>query len=106
MIFLCNFLKGIVLGIGAILPGISSGVLCVIMGMYEELINIISNFLKDLKKNLLYMAPLFLGALIGIIGFSKMILFTIEKYPLQTNSLFIGLILRFNSKYYERNKEK
>ena len=44
-----NCVKGIAIGAGAILPGISSGVLCVIFGIYEKLLDSILNFLKILK---------------------------------------------------------
>ena len=37
MNFLVNCVKGIAIGAGAILPGISSGVLCVIFGIYEKI---------------------------------------------------------------------
>ena len=40
MQFLFNFVKGIFIGAGAILPGISSGVLCIIFGIYEKLIDL------------------------------------------------------------------
>ena len=46
-----NFFIGILIGGGAILPGISSGVLCVIFGIYEKLLDSILNFFKDIKKN-------------------------------------------------------
>lgn len=46
MKFLFNYIKGILIGAGAIIPGISSGVLCVIFGIYETLLNSILNFLK------------------------------------------------------------
>ncbi len=49
MNFLVNCVKGIAIGAGAILPGISSGVLCVIFGIYEKLLDSILNFLKILK---------------------------------------------------------
>ena len=39
MNFILNFCMGILIGAGAILPGISSGVLCVIFGIYENLLN-------------------------------------------------------------------
>ena len=39
MHFLSNVIKGIAIGAGAILPGISSGVLCVVFGIYETLLN-------------------------------------------------------------------
>ena len=43
-----NFFKGILIGAGAILPGISSGVLCVIFGLYEKLLNSILGFFKNI----------------------------------------------------------
>ena len=51
MNFMKDCLKGIALGAGAILPGISSGVLCVIFGIYEKLLDAILNFFKDMKKD-------------------------------------------------------
>lgn len=50
MHFLGSCFKGIAIGAGAIIPGISSGVLCVIFGIYDKLLNSILNFLKHLKK--------------------------------------------------------
>ena len=52
MKFLFNYIKGILIGAGAIIPGISSGVLCVIFGIYETLLNSILNFFKDWKNNI------------------------------------------------------
>ena len=46
-----DFIIGILLGSGAILPGISSGVLCVIFGIYDKLINSILGLFKNFKKN-------------------------------------------------------
>ena len=51
MTFLRNCAMGIAIGSGAILPGISSGVFCVIFGIYEKLIDSILNFIKYTKKN-------------------------------------------------------
>ena len=52
MNYILNFCIGILIGAGAILPGISSGVLCVIFGIYEKLVNSVLNFFKDIKNNL------------------------------------------------------
>lgn len=51
MKFLLDYCKGILIGSGAILPGISSGVFCVIFGIYEKLVNSILNLFKDFKNN-------------------------------------------------------
>ena len=47
MNFILNFCMGILIGAGAILPGISSGVLCVIFGIYEKLVNSVLNLIKN-----------------------------------------------------------
>ena len=57
MNYILNFCIGILIGAGAILPGISSGVLCVIFGIYEKLVNSVLNFFKDTKNCLLYTSP-------------------------------------------------
>ena len=63
MKFLFNYIKGILIGAGAIIPGISSGVLCVIFGIYETLLNSILNFFKDWKTNIKFLTPFILGGL-------------------------------------------
>ena len=93
MKFIVNLGKGILIGAGCILPGISSGVLCVIFGIYEKLLDSILNFFKDVHKNFKFLLPIALGGIIGIILFSKILQFLLYKYPLQTKSIFIGLIL-------------
>ena len=93
MYFIFNFLKGLAIGAGAILPGISSGVLCVIFGIYEKLLDSVLNFFTDVKTNFKFLLPIFMGTLIGIFIFSKFLNFLFYAYPIQTNSIFIGLIL-------------
>lgn len=58
MYYISQVFKGIALGAGAILPGISSGVLCVVFGIYEKLIDSILGFFKDIKGNLKFLLPL------------------------------------------------
>lgn len=93
MQFILNFGKGILIGAGCILPGISSGVLCVIFGIYEKLLDSVLNFFKDVRKNFKFLFPIALGGIIGIILFSKILELLLYRYPLQTKSIFIGLIL-------------
>ena len=47
MSFILDFFKGIAIGTGAILPGISSGVLCVIFGIYEKLLDSVLCFFRN-----------------------------------------------------------
>ena len=91
--FFIDSLKGIALGAGAILPGISSGVLCVIFGIYENLLDSILYFFKDIKKNFRFLLPIFIGIFVGVLIFSNFLQYLLYKFPIQTNSIFIGLIL-------------
>lgn len=93
MKFIINFIIGILIGAGAILPGISSGVLCVIFGIYEKLLDSILNFFKDIRNNFKFLCPIISGALVGIIIFSQILEYLLYKYTMQTKSIFIGLIL-------------
>lgn len=93
MNFLLSCIKGIALGAGAILPGISSGVLCVIFGIYEKLVDSILYFFKDIKNNIKFLCPLVIGGLIGVILFGNILKFLFSTYPIYTNFAFIGLVL-------------
>ena len=91
--FFKECVKGIAIGAGAILPGISSGVLCVIFGIYEKLLDSILNFFKNPKQNIKFLLPIIIGVAIGVILFSQILNYLLYKYTIQTKSIFIGLIL-------------
>lgn len=93
MKYFYNFLIGILMGFGAILPGVSSGVFCVIFGIYEKLVNSIINFFKDFKTNFLFLFPIGLGGIVGIILFGNVIKYFFSLYKFQSCYAFIGLIL-------------
>lgn len=93
MKFILDFCKGILIGAGCILPGISSGVLCVIFGIYEKILDSVLNFFSDIRKNFKFLLPIALGGTVGIVIFSKILQYLLYKFPMQTKSIFIGLIL-------------
>lgn len=88
-----NFLKGIVVGMGGIAPGLSGSVLLVIFGLYQKTVDAIGSIFKSFKKNFLFLFPLFLGFGVGIILFSKVIDFFLGSFEMQTRYLFLGLVL-------------
>lgn len=106
MSFFINCIKGIAIGAGAILPGISSGVFCVIFGIYEKLLDSILNFFKDIKKNLVFLMPILIGAFLGIILFGNILNYILYEYPIQTKSIFIGFILASCFEIFENTKKK
>lgn len=106
MHFISDFFKGIAIGAGAILPGISSGVLCVIFGIYETLLNCVLNFFKNIKYNFKILFPIGLGAFVGIVLLGNVLKYVFYAYPLQTKFLFIGLILGSIPELVKKANEK
>ncbi len=91
-VFLMRLVQGALIGGGAILPGISGGVLSVVFGIYRPMMEFLSHPIRALKKNLWLFVPIIAGVAIGFVGFAKLIdlLFTTDSpYPI---SLFVGLI--------------
>lgn len=93
MTFFKNCIKGMAIGAGAILPGISSGVLCVILGIYENLLDSILNFFKDIKKNFKFLFPIFIGVGLGVLLFSNILKELFDFFPIQTKGIFVGFML-------------
>lgn len=93
MNWLIHTAKGIAIGAGAILPGISSGVLCVIFGIYETLLDRVLHFFQNVKENSKFLFPLVFGGFLGVLLFSRILSYALSSFPLQTQSIFIGLIL-------------
>lgn len=88
-----NILKGIVIGLANIIPGVSGGTMAVSMGIYDKMIHCVTHLFKEFKKSILFLIPIFLGAGIAIVGLTFVIPTMFARFPLQTNLLFIGLIV-------------
>lgn len=86
-------LKGFVLGIANIIPGVSGGTLAITLGIYERLIEAISHFFSKFKDNLKFVMLLGIGILISLALFSNVIGFCLDKFPFATILFFIGIIL-------------
>lgn len=93
MSFIINFIKGIIVGIAVVIPGLSGSMFAVIVGLYEKIINAISTLQKSFKKNILFLLPIAVGGVIGILLSAKLIVDLCEKYPQQAYFFFIGLVL-------------
>ena len=89
---LINFIKGVILGIANVIPGVSGGTMAVSMGLYELILSSIGNFFKDIKGNFIKLLPIILGILVAIVSTSKLVTYALTNYKAQTLCLFIGLI--------------
>ena len=101
-----NFLKGIIVGIGGIAPGLSGSVLLVIFGLYQKTINAIGTLFKDFKKNILFLIPLFLGFGVGVIIFSKIVDYFLNNFEMYTRFAFLGLVIGTIPLFYKEVKKE
>lgn len=83
MLFLC----GIIIAVALILPGISTSHILLILGMYEAVWGAVSSL------NYVYLLPIFLGALAGIMLSTKILDKAMTRFPRQTYLLIIGFVL-------------
>lgn len=90
--FFYRMLCGVFLGIAVIAPGVSGSVMAVMMGIYDELITIISNPLKNFKKNFIFLFPMGIGGVVSIVSLIQVLKFMFETYPIPSFLLFFGLI--------------
>ena len=93
MKFVLEMLRGMVIGLANIIPGVSGGTMMVSMGIYDTLIHCITHLFKEFKKSILTLLPYAVGMVLAIGGLSFALKWAFAVYPLPTNTLFIGLIL-------------
>lgn len=86
-------IKGFLIGLANIIPGVSGGTMAITFGIYEELIGIASNIFKNFKKNMGFIIPIGIGAVLSIALLSNVITIALDKYKVATPLLFVGLIL-------------
>lgn len=93
MKLLNQILRGAVIGVANIIPGVSGGTMMVSMGIYDTLIHCITHLFSEFKKSVKTLLPYFIGMLVGIVALASLLSFLLENYELPTNTAFIGLIL-------------
>jgi len=84
--------KGFLIGVAKIIPGVSGAMLAISMGIYERAMKAISEYRKNPVENFKFLLPLGIGAMLAVILSSKMIVYFLNNYYLATMLLFIGLI--------------
>ena len=84
--------QGALVGVGAVLPGISGGVLSVIFGIYKPLMEFLSNPGKTFRIHFPRLFPFFCGYILGFLGIANVLSFFLEKYPDPSVCVFVGLI--------------
>lgn len=88
-----NIIKGIVIGIATLVPGVSGGTMAIILGLYDNIIHSISSFFSDIKKNTIFLMTVGIGGVIGLFGFSWIMKFLLSQFRYPMIYLFIGVII-------------
>ncbi len=91
--WLTRLVKGILVGIGFILPGLSGGVLAVIFRIYDPIIRFLAKPQHRFLKNVLYFIPVGIGASIGVVLFSVVVDAAFGRFAAQFICLFIGFVV-------------
>lgn len=87
------FLKGIIIGIGKIIPGVSGSLLAIRLNVYEMLVYSVNNLFKNFKTNALFLFKLGIGILLSIVLGSRIIIYLMDNYYLLTKIVFLLLIM-------------
>ncbi len=86
-------LKGAMMGVANIIPGVSGGTMAVSMGIYDKIIHAATHLVSEFKKSMKLLLPIVLGMALGIVVLARILEYMFARVPLQTNLLFIGLII-------------
>ncbi|KAA9178524.1 DUF368 domain-containing protein [Enterococcus durans] len=87
-----RFIKGMFIGSGFILPGVSGGALAAVFGMYERLISFLAHITKNFKENVWFFLPVGLGGITGVFLLSFLVSFLLGAYETTILWFFVGCI--------------
>ena len=86
-------LKGFLMGIANVVPGVSGGTLALVLGIYERFIHALSHFFKNIKENIVFLGFIFLGIGLSLITMSNAIDYAYNHFPIPTTLFFMGLVI-------------
>lgn len=104
--FIFKILQGSLVGLGAVLPGVSGGVLCVIFGIYKTIMEFLADPFKRLKTHFPKLLPYGIGFIVGFLGVSKLLGFLLERYPDPSVCVFVGLITGMMPSLFKEARKK
>lgn len=91
--YIKNFIKGVVVGVATLVPGVSGGTMAIVLGIYDRLIHSVGSFFEDWKKNFFFLFQVGAGGLLGILLFNRLMLRALDVVPFVMQFLFIGIII-------------
>ena len=86
------FIYGIIIGTGAILPGISGGVLCVAFGLYGPMVELFAHPVPAVGRYYKLLLPVFMGCGAGFLLLARAVEYLLTVASVSMTALFAGLI--------------
>ena len=90
--FFYRIFCGFFLGVSVFAPGFSGSIIAIIMGIYKDIVRIMSNPFKQFKENVKFVFPLGIGGVISLVLFLISFKYLFDTYKQATYFLFVGLI--------------
>ncbi|MBF0818535.1 DUF368 domain-containing protein [Streptococcus acidominimus] len=91
--WIARIVKGMIIALGFILPGVSGGVLAAILGIYERMIRFLAHIRENFLENVLFFLPVGIGGILGIALFSYPVEYLLEHYQVIVLWGFAGAIV-------------
>ena len=89
-----NLFRGFLMGICEIIPGVSSGTMALLLGIYEQFLGAIGHIVsKHYKKSIIYLLPLIIGMGTAILTMSSLMDYLLTQHTIPTHWFFIGMVL-------------
>ncbi len=86
-------IKGFIIGLAKVIPGVSGSMMAITLGIYETLIEAITNFFGNIKKNFKILSNFIIGLFLAIIIGSKLLLWLLNNFYYESMFCFLGLII-------------
>jgi len=106
MDFVKKLIQGALIGAGALLPGVSGGVMAVIFGVYKPLMRLLAHPLKELKNTIQELWPILVGFVVGYLATSLLLEELLNSYKTQSLSAFVGMTIGIMPSLFREAGEK
>lgn len=96
MEYLILGLKGVAYGITHVVPGLSGGLVLIMLGIYEQFVDTVGNLLIERhrwRQHMAFLVPLGVGMVIGVLALANLMTLILSRYPAPTMFFFMGLLV-------------